>query len=362
MKVVLTEDQYDKLKNKLLEDKSTINEAEWYNTLGDILGIFDPTGVVDFVNGISYMKQGDTVFGILSMISVFPYFGDLVAKPLLLFGKSGRVIKNAETALKMSKAGNAAGAAKIIQDLAKSNKTWGKLTNTVRSWGPTLIQKIDNLPTGFLTKGIRNTITDWIKLLSNANQGSRAASRLARQVSGKLAKGARLSPQQATDILKQMKKLAEKDGRLLSGLGGKPKSKWGMFSDPKQYGKWSWESFKNYPFSGGIGRFWGNRQVRGLMRNTKWWLGFLDWAGLGNFVGPDELESQMGDYTNDLNQYSQTPEAQSYWNDDFGQTQSQTSATSTPNTPPTPQNQSQDLLTQILFGGIPGVKPGVPGI
>jgi len=86
MKVVLTEDQYHKLKNKLLEDKNTINEAEWYNTLGDILGIFDPTGVVDFVNGISYMKQGDTVFGILSMISVFPYFGDLVAKPLLLFG------------------------------------------------------------------------------------------------------------------------------------------------------------------------------------------------------------------------------------------------------------------------------------
>jgi hypothetical protein len=157
-----------------------------------------------------------------------------------------------------------------------------------------------------------------------------------------------------------MKKLAQKDHRLFSDLGGKPK--FGMFSDPKQYAKFSLESLKKYPFSGGIGRFWGNRQVRGLMRNTKWWLGFLDWAGLGNFVGPDELESQMGDYTNDLNQYSQTPEAQSYWNDDFGQTQSQTSATSTPNTPPTPQNQSQDLLTQILFGGIPGVKPGVPGI
>jgi len=261
----------------------------------------------------------------------------------------------------MSKAGNAAGATKIIQDLAKSNKTWDKLTNTVRSWSPKFIQKIDNLPGGLLTRGMRNTIIDWIKLLSNANQGSRAASRLARQVSGKLAKGARLSPQQATDILKRMKELAKKDERLFSGLGGKPN--WGLFSkDPKQYGKWSWESFKKYPFSGGIGRFWGNRQVRGLMRNTKWWLGFLDWVGLGNFVGPDELESQMGDYTNDLNQYSQTPEAQSYWNDDFGQTQSQTSTTSTPNTPPTPQNQSQDLLTQILFGGIPGVKPGVPGI
>jgi len=360
MNILINENQYKLLQTSLIENNKIINEAEWYNTLGDILGIFDPTGVVDFVNGISYMKQGDTVFGILSMISVIPYIGDLAAKPLLLFGKSGRIIKNAEVALKMSKAGNAAGATKIIQDLAKTNKTWGKLTNTVRSWGPTLIQKIDNLPTGFLTKGIRNTITDWIKLLSNANQGSRAASRLARRVSGKLAKGGKLTPQQATDILNQMKKLAQKDHRLFSDLGGKPK--FGMFSDPKQYAKFSLESLKKYPFSGGIGRFWGNRQVRGLMRNTKWWLGFLDWAGLANFVGPDELESQMGDYTNDLNQYSQTPEAQSYWNDDFGQTQPQTSATSTPNTPSTPQNQSQDLLTQILFGGIPGVKPSVPGI
>ena len=37
------------------QDKSElIQESEWYNTVGDIVGIFDPTGVVDIVNGISY--------------------------------------------------------------------------------------------------------------------------------------------------------------------------------------------------------------------------------------------------------------------------------------------------------------------
>ena len=30
------------------------------------------------------------------------------------------------------------------------------------------------------------------------------------------------------------------------------------------------------------------------MRQTKWWLGFLDWMGVANFIGPDELAAQIG--------------------------------------------------------------------
>ena len=359
MELVLNEKQFLLLKENL-QNQKLINEAEWYNTLGDILGIFDPTGVVDFVNGISYMKQGDTLFGVLSMVSVLPYIGDLAAKPLLLLGKSGKVIKNTENAMKLLKSGNVTGATKIIDDLSKTNKTWAKLVNSVRSWGPKLIEKIDNLPGGILTKGIRNTIIDWIKLFSNANKGSRSAIRVARRVSGKLKKGARLSPVEAENVLKEMKKLAERDQRLFRGLGGKPK--FGALRDPKGYAKWSWEAFKKYPFSGGIGRLWGNREVRGLMRRTKWWLGFLDWVGLANFVGPDELQKQMGDYTNELEQYAKTPESESYWQEDFGQVGAQgETQTITQTTPTQPQNTG-DLLSQLLFGGIPGITKGVPGI
>ncbi len=182
MELVLNEKQFLLLKENL-QNQKLINEAEWYNTLGDILGIFDPTGIVDFANGISYMKQGDTLFGVLSMISVFPVVGDAVAKPLLLLGKSGKVIRNAELALKLTKAGKMAEATKIIQDLSKTNKYWAKFTNSVRSWGPKLIQKIDKLPGGLLTKGLKNTIIDWIKLLTNANKGTRSATRIARRVS-----------------------------------------------------------------------------------------------------------------------------------------------------------------------------------
>ena len=350
MELVLNEKQFLLLKENL-QNQKLINEAEWYNTLGDILGIFDPTGIVDFANGISYMKQGDTIFGILSMVSVIPYIGDFAAKPLLLLGKSGKVIRNAELALKLTKAGKMAEATKIIQDLSKTNKYWAKFTNSVRSWGPKLIQKIDKLPGGFLTKGLKNTIIDWIKLLTNVNKGTRSATRIARRVS-KLTPGARLKPAAAENILKQMKQLAQSDQRLFRGLGGKPK--FGIFNDPKKYAQWSWESFKKYPFSGGVGRVWGNRQVRGLMRSTKWWLGFLDWIGVANFVGPDDLEKQMGDYTSQINQYSQTPESEKYWNEDFGQadytpetqTQTQTQNTST-------KTNTGDILSKIL--GIPGL-------
>ena len=63
--------------NDLLPKKSkNLNESKWYNTVGDILGIFDPTGVIDLANGISYINQGDYLFGFLSMISVIPYAGD----------------------------------------------------------------------------------------------------------------------------------------------------------------------------------------------------------------------------------------------------------------------------------------------
>ena len=45
------------LKERILqiyeEERLKLNEDRWYNTVGDIVGIFDPTGVVDLVNGVS---------------------------------------------------------------------------------------------------------------------------------------------------------------------------------------------------------------------------------------------------------------------------------------------------------------------
>ena len=80
--------------------KSQLIKEHWLNTLGDIVGIFDPTGVVDLVNGISYLTQGEHLFGFLSIISAIPYAGDVVAKPImgaLKLGKPSAKALNTET-------------------------------------------------------------------------------------------------------------------------------------------------------------------------------------------------------------------------------------------------------------------------
>jgi hypothetical protein len=94
-KIKLAEDKWttfsDEEKNFVIEflkvtypEKSKLLKEAWYNTLGDVVGIFDPTGVVDLVNGISYLTQGETLFGFLSIISAVPYAGDAVAKPVMV--------------------------------------------------------------------------------------------------------------------------------------------------------------------------------------------------------------------------------------------------------------------------------------
>jgi hypothetical protein len=56
------------------------------------------------------------------------------------------------------------------------------------------------------------------------------------------------------------------------------------------------------------------------MGQTKWWLGFLDYIGIGNFVGPEELSKQMGDaqMMKKIEQYNQTPQALENFDDQFG--------------------------------------------
>jgi hypothetical protein len=56
------------------------------------------------------------------------------------------------------------------------------------------------------------------------------------------------------------------------------------------------------------------------MGQTKWWLGFLDYIGIGNFVGPEELSNQMGEtqMLKKIEQYNQTPQALENFDDQFG--------------------------------------------
>ena len=73
-------------------------------------------------------------------------------------------------------------------------------------------------------------------------------------------------------------------------------------------------------FIGGAPRLFGNREMRILMRRTKWWLGLLDYIGVANFVGPDELAKQMGEgnLLRKMEEYNKTGEAKRNAESDFG--------------------------------------------
>jgi hypothetical protein len=149
------------------------------------------------------------------------------------------------------------------------------------------------LPGGVL-KGFKNTILDYLKLLENAG----AKSLKFQSKAGKLARtiGRVSNPVENVKNLQNMLKTE----KVFTGLAKK-----GPLANI---------------FLGGAPRLFGNRRMRILMRQTKWWLGFLDYIGVANFVGPDELSKQMSesDITQKMEQYNQTPEAKEYANEDFG--------------------------------------------
>jgi len=122
-----------------------LKESKWYNTVGDIVGIVDPTGVVDGINAMSYFKQGDIFYGMLSLISLVPYAGDLVAKPIVAAMKLGKFGgKGINAAVKSGSASKVAGAmgktkmGKKFMGTFKDKKTQGFLAS--------LFAKIGKIP------------------------------------------------------------------------------------------------------------------------------------------------------------------------------------------------------------------------
>lgn len=313
-----------------------LNEASGWNTFFDVVGILDPTGVVDIANGISYLSQGDTFFGMLSLISAIPYAGDAFAKPVMLAGKGSKVIKEVETAMKFAKAGKTAEAMKNIQNISKINGPMARLMGSVRKWGPKLRQLVDNIPLGKLGQGLKNTVKDWIKLFEGVGAGAAKASQIAGKYGMK-----QLGKEEAINVLKQIKTAVETDTRLLRDFGGTAAK--GL------------EGLSKYKMSG-VPRLFGNKATRSLMRRTKFWTGFLDYLGLGNFVGPDELMDKMGsEFNRKMNEYAQTPDAQSNWNSEFGNADVETpssteDSSSGEQSSSSGEDMSKDLFSKIILG------------
>lgn len=326
--------------------KVQLNEAEWYNTVLDILGVVDPTPIVDTLNGISYLKQGDKFYAMLSFISAVPLVGDVIGKGFMLAGRGSKVVKSTDAALKLANKGTPEAinmATKMIQDIGKESGLMAKLLGTVRQWVPKLIDIIDNIPLGKLGQPLKNTVKDWLRLFSKAGAGSAKAVGLAKTFKG-------LTKTDAIKVLTDMKAAVKADTRLFREFGGTAaKGLSGM---------------KNYKMSG-MPRLFGNKATRSLMRRTKLWTGFLDYIGVGNFVGPDETIRRMGpkEFNEKMEEYAKTAGAKQNWEDDFkdvpeeeglytepdfdGNDNSQPSKSST-----NYEEQGKNFLTNLLFGPI----------
>ena len=136
----------------------------------------------------------------------------------------------------------------------------------------------------------------------------------------------------------------------------------GMFSGYRTGNKiLSWKTFW-----GGMPQLMGrNRSVRALMRKTKWYLGLLDFLGIANFVGPDELQEKLGDskFEQSIEEYNNTDQAKQYAQEDFGSeaaaqdflnrqaggtSQSTTQPDTQPSSQPSSQSPTLDPLSWLL--------------
>lgn len=294
---ILTESQLNLIK------KSMLNEDTGMNTALSLIGIVDPTGIADLINAISYFKQGDNLFGFLSLISVVPYVGDAVGKTAMGAMKAGGKGAKLMTEINLAiKAGDTLKAQKLLTQLSKMEGGLGKLARTSREWAPRVDAFIDRLPGGFLTRGLKNTIDDWLKLFRGA--GTQAAS-IARRLPTK-------SPKQQQEMIRGLEAMLKREKFLDPAILSKPNFLGKLF------------------YGGGLGMgrvsdIFGksNLPVRILIGKTKFYAGFLDHLGLGNWVGPEELEDMIGkdEMMEKMAEYERTPKAQEYLKSEFPETE-----------------------------------------
>lgn len=289
------------LQNLYPNKKQMLKEAKWWNTVGDVLGIFDPTGVVDLINGLDYIRQGDYFYGFLSMIAVVPYVGDAIAKPIMGVSKGSKLMKGVNEALRLSKEGDPIAAAKILENASKSKGLFSNLLKSSSKWGEKLKNAINAIPGGKLTSGLRKTITDWVDLFMNAAKQSSQS----RNIVGNTAKRiSKMKPEQATQFLKTLEKSISSETKIFKNF--KPK-------DAGFMAKYFWPGAT-------VGLLWRSRPLASLARRTKWYSGFLSTLGLP-FMEPDELPKQMSE--EELNQkfqeYVSSPEGVKNWQEEMGQ-------------------------------------------
>jgi hypothetical protein len=113
--------------------------------------------------------------------------------------------------------------------------------------------------------------------------------------------------------------------------------------------------FLTNTFFGGLPRLFRSPEGRGikiLMGKTKWWLGFLDYIGIGNFIGPEELSNKLGgdeEMGKKMEEYQKTDEAKKNYKEDVGTTETTQQTTTKTDTTQSSSDPIQNFLS-TAFG------------
>jgi hypothetical protein len=326
-----------------------LNEGvmDWVQGGLDVVGIFDPTGIADLTNAVLYFGRGEVLFGMLSLISIIPVAGDMIAKPIILGGKAlGLPFKAFKAAVATGDAAKIAKSAKTMEKLGPVGK---KITEFIESFNKgmgdkisKLLQKGKNIPVvGKFTK----TIEDWISVFKKAGKEINlptTATKFEIKTGSGVWKGT-LKGSEKVDFLKTLKEMMPSTKGMSTTA----------FRDMAKKGKFSL-------FGKEFTKIWQVPAHRKMLGRTKLYLRFLDTLGLANFIGPDELTQKVPNVETKLQSFMNSPEGQSAFNEEFVNSpdmQSYYQGTTNMNTPNKPKSSNTDVSSIAQKLGLSSITP-----
>lgn len=306
---------------------------DWVQTGLDVAGIFDPTGIADLTNAVLYFGRGEALFGMLSLVSIIPYAGDAIAKPIILGGKAlGVPFKMFKAAVATGDASKIAKSAKAMEKLGPVGK---KIVEFIESFGKGLGDKILQL----ISKGKKipvvgrfaSVIEDWVKIFKKAAQEIKLPTKGGFNIVGK-----GISGPEKVDFAQTIKQMFKPLDKNYGTTAFRDFSKRGTF---KLAGK---------EFT----KIWQVPKTRKLLGKTKLFARFLDSLGIANFVGPDELTQQIPNAQQKFEEFMNKPENQSSFNDEIFNSDS-----STQSSPSSSEDGNIDFGSIIKNLGITSITP-----
>lgn len=278
---------------------------DWVQGGLDVAGIFDPTGIADLTNAVLYFGRGEILFGMLSLISIIPVAGDMIAKPIILGGKAlGLPFKAFKAAVASGDAVKIARSAKTMEKMGPTGK---KISEFIDSFNKGMGEKIINL----LKKGKNipivgkffKTIESWVGVFKKAGKEIKlptTATKVEIKTGAGVWKGT-LKGSEKVDFMEILRQMIKPGGKQYSTT---------VFRNMAKKGKFK---FLGKEFT----KIWQVPAHRKMLGRTKLFLRFLDTLGLANFIGPDELEQEIPDVETKLEKFIDSPEGQSAFKEEF---------------------------------------------